>query len=198
MPLVRASKLELSYADYAAREGASETKHEYFDGEVFAMAGGTIAHGVLGTRVRDAIKATLPPECGCLVEGPDIRVRTPSGKGTYPDGFVVCGPIATDTEDRDSILNPVLIVEVLSETTEAYDRGKKFDHYRTLSSLKEYVLVSFQDPLIESHVRNPDGTWTTTFAGPGETLHLRSIDARLEVDATYAGMARVDGEMRLG
>lgn len=190
-------KLELSYAEYAARERASEVKHEYFEGEVFAMSGGTIVHGRLGTRVRDAIKATLPPGCNCLVEGPDIRVRTPSGKGTYPDGFVVCGRLATDSEDPDSVINPVLIIEVLSENTEAYDRGKKFDHYRSLTTLKEYVLVSYQDPLIESHVRNPDGTWTTTFAGPGTTLQLRSIDATLDVNAMYAGMERIDGEMRL-
>jgi Uma2 family endonuclease len=190
-------KLKLTYADYAKREEASETKHEYLDGEVFAMAGGTIAHGRLGTNVRDGIKATLPAGCGCVVDGPDIRVRTPSGKGTYPDGFVVCGKIETDSEDKESVTNPVLIMEVLSETTEAYDRGKKFDHYRTIKNLMEYVLVSYQDPLIESHVRNPDGTWTTTFAGPGEVLVLRSIDARLEVNAVYADMAQVDGTMRL-
>lgn len=192
-----AQNLNLTYAEYAKREGTSETKHEYFEGEVFAMSGGSIAHGRLGTRVRDAIKASLPAGCDCVVDGPDIRVRTPSGKGTYPDGFVVCGSLETDSEDVESVTNPVVIIEVLSETTEAYDRGKKFDHYRSLTSLKEYVLISYQDPLIESHVRNLDGTWTTTFAGPDETLLLRSIDARLEVGAIYAGMARSDGLMRL-
>lgn len=192
-----APKLKLSYAEYAKREGAGQTKHEFFEGEVFAMTGGSIAHGRLGTRIRDAIKSTLAKTCDCVVEGPDIRVRTPSGKGTYPDGFVVCGRLETDIEDPESVTNPVLIVEVLSETTEAYDRGKKFDHYRSLTSLKEYVLASYQDPLIESHVRNPDGTWTTTYAGRGETLVLRSVDARLEVDALYEGMTQVDGVMRV-
>ncbi|AKV00958.1 hypothetical protein AKJ09_07621 [Labilithrix luteola] len=192
-----APKLKLSYAAYAKREGASDTKHEFFNGEIFAMTGGSIAHGRLGTRVRDAIKASLPRGCGCVVEGPDIRVRTPSGKGTYPDGFVVCGKLETDTEDPESVTNPILIVEVLSESTEAYDRGKKFDHYRSLASLEEYVLVSYQDPLIESHVRNPDGTWTTTYAGRDETLHLRSIGARVEVNAMYEGMTQSDGVMRV-
>ena len=192
-----AQSLKLSYAAYAKREGTGETKHEFFDGEVFAMSGGSIAHGRLGTRVRDAIKGGLASGCDWVVEGPDIRVRTPSGKGTYPDGFVVCGKLQTDAEDPESVTNPIVIVEVLSETTEAYDRGKKFDHYRSLTSLKEYVLVSYQDPLVESHVRNPDGTWTTTFAGRGETLVLRSVDARLEVDSIYEGMAQVGGVMRL-
>ncbi|MBX3232150.1 MAG: Uma2 family endonuclease [Labilithrix sp.] len=192
-----APKLELSYAEYARREGTSETKHEFFDGEIFAMSGGSIAHGRLGTRVRDAIKGSLSSGRDCVVEGPDIRVRTPSGKGTYPDGFVVCGKLETDAEDPESVTNPILLVEVLSESTEAYDRGKKFDHYRSLTSLKEYVLVSHQDPLIESHVRNPDGTWTTTYAARGETLVLRSVDARLEVDSIYEGMTHVDGVMRL-
>lgn len=194
---MEAPKLKLSYAEYAKREGAGESKHEFFDGEVFAMSGGSIVHGRLGTRVRDAIKRSLPDGCDCVVEGPDIRVRTPSGKGTYPDGFVVCGGLRTDAEDPESVTNPVLVVEVLSDTTEAYDRGKKFDHYRSLTSLKEYVLVSYQDPLVESHVRNPDGTWTTTFAGRGETLVLRSVDARLDVSSLYEGMRQIDGVMRL-
>jgi Uma2 family endonuclease len=192
-----APKLKLTYAEYAKREGTSEHKHEFYDGEIYAMAGGTIEHGRMGTRVRRGIEATLPADCNCIVEGPDIRVRTASGKGTYPDGFVVCGKLERDTEDKDSITNPTLIIEVLSEGTEGYDREGKFEHYRSLTSLKEYVLASYRKPLIESHVRNPDGSWTTTFAGTGETLALRSIDARLNVDDIYAGMTQVDGVMRL-
>ncbi|MBX3230469.1 MAG: Uma2 family endonuclease [Labilithrix sp.] len=192
-----APKPKLTYAEYAAREASSETKHEFYDGEVYAMAGGTIEHGRMGTRVRRGIEASLPSSCGCVVDSPDIRVRTPSGKGTYPDGFVVCGKLERDSEDPDSVTNPTLIVEVLSEGTEGYDRGGKFEHYRSLSSLKEYVLVSYRKPLIESHLRNPDGSWTTTFAVVGERLALRSIEARLDVDDVYEGMTQVDGIMRL-
>ena len=188
---------KLSYADYASGEGAGEQKHEFFNGEVYAMAGGTIEHGRMGTRVRRGVEATLPVDCDCFVEGPDIRVRTPSGKGTYPDGFVVCGKLERDAEDEDSITNPRLIVEVLSEGTEGYDREGKFEHYRSIVSLKEYVLVSFRKPLIESHVRNADGSWTTTFAGAGEILVLPSVRARLNVDDVYADMTLVDGVMRL-
>lgn len=192
-----APKLELTYGEYAEREGTGECKHEFLDGEVYAMAAGTIEHGRMGTRVRRAIEATLPSGCDCFVDGPDIRIRTPSGKGTYPDGFVICGRLERDTEDRDSVRNPIVIVEVLSKETEGYDREGKFEHYRSVPAFQEYVLVSYRKPLVESHLRNPDGSWTTTFAGAGEVLHLRSIEARINVDDIYAGMTAVDGVMRL-
>ena len=86
---------------------------------------------------------------------------------------------------------------MLSESTEGYDREGKFKHYRSLPSVKEYVLVSYREPLIETHVRNADGSWSTTFAGPGETLALRSVDAQIPVDAVYQGMTSRDGRMTL-
>jgi len=192
-----APKRKMSYSEYAAREATSDVKHEYLDGEVFAMAGGTIEHGVLTERVKDAIKATLPAGCGCVVVGPDIRVRTPSGKGTYPDGFVVCGKFERAKDDDNSVTNPTVIVEVLSKDAESYDRGEKFDHYRGLASIKEYVLVAYRKPQIESHLRNADGSWTVTYAVAGDSLVLRSIDARLDVSALYEGLSFESGAMRL-
>jgi len=191
-----AQKRNLSYAEYAALENASEEKHEFFDGEIYAMSGGTRERGFMIDRARDAIKATVRGR-GCAMIGSEIRIRTPSGKGAYPDGYVVCGKIAWDAEDRDSITNPTLILEVLSENTEGHDREGTFKHYRSLPSLKEYVLVSYREPLIETHVRNADGSWSTTFAGPGETLALRSIDAQIAVDVVYAEMVSQDGRMTL-
>jgi len=191
-----APKQKLSYAEYAKRENASEGKHEFFDGEIYAMSGGTREHGFMIDRARDAIKATLA-ERDCAMVGSEIRIRTPSGKGAYPDGYVVCGTIAWDSEDRDSVTNPTLILEVLSDSTEGYDREGKFKHYRSLPSLMEYVLVSYREPLIETHVRNADGSWSTTFAGPGETLTLRSIGAQIPVDAVYQGMTSEDRRMTL-
>jgi len=188
--------LKLSFAEYARLENASEGKHEFFDGVVYAMSGGTREHGFLIDRARDAIKATLGAR-GCAMIGSEIRLRTPSGKGAYPDGYVVCGPVVWDQEDRDAVTNPTLVLEVLSETTEGYDREEKFKHYRSVPSLQEYVLVSCRQPLIETHVRNSDGTWSTTFAGPGEILQLHSIDARLSVDELYAGMLPEQGRMIL-
>jgi Uma2 family endonuclease len=191
-----APKHKVSYAEYAKLENASEGKHEFVDGEIYAMSGGTREHGFMIDRARDAIKGTLARR-ECAMVGSEIRVRTPSGKGAYPDGYVVCGPIVWDAEDRDSVTNPTLILEVLSESTEGYDREGKFKHYRSLPSLKEYVLVSYREPLIETHVRNADGSWSTTFAGPGETLSLRSIDASIPVDAVYQGMMSQEGRMVL-
>ncbi len=191
-----APKQKISYAEYAKRENSSEAKHEFFDGEIYAMSGGTREHGFMIDRARDAIKAGLAGR-DCAMVGSEIRIRTPSGKGAYPDGYVVCGKIAWDLEDRDAVTNPTLILEVLSESTEGYDREGKFKHYRSLPSLREYVLVSYREPLIETHVRNADGSWSTTFAGPGETLELRSVDAQIPVDAVYQDMISQHGHMVL-
>jgi len=187
---------KLSYAEYLEREAQSEIRHEFFDGEIFAMAGGTPEHSRLAT----VIGAALESQRGdrpCVPFNADLHVRTASGYGAYPDDVVVCGKLERAPDAERSIVNPTLIVEVLSERTESFDREGKFKHYRSSPSVQEYVLVSYREPLIESHVRNADGSWNTTFAGPGETLVLRSIDARLEVDAVYAGMTRIDGRMKL-
>lgn len=191
-----AEKLKLSYAEYLEQEAHSEVRHEFFDGEIFAMAGGTPEHSRLAT----VIGAALELQRGdrpCIPFNADLHVRTTSGYGAYPDVVVVCGKLERVSDAERSIANPTLIVEILSESTESFDREGKFKHYRSIASFKEYVLVSYREPLIESHARNADDSWNTTFAGPGETLVLRSIDARLEVDSVYAGMMRVDGRMQL-
>jgi Uma2 family endonuclease len=190
---------KLSYADYAKRENTGDGKHEFYDGEMFAMSGGTREHGFMIERARDAIKQALFSNAkrACAMIGSEIRVRTPSGKGAYPDAYVVCGKIVWDSEDRDSVTNPTLVLEVLSEGTESYDREGKFKHYRSLPSLREYVLISYREPLMETRLRNADGTWSTTFAGPGEKLSLRSIDAAIDVDAVYTDMVSQGGRMVL-
>lgn len=191
-----APSVKLSYAEYLELEEASEVRHEFFDGEVFAMAGGTPEHSRLAT----VVSASLEAQRGgrpCVAFNADLHVRTPSGYGAYPDVTVVCGKLERHPDAERSITNPTLIVEVLSETTDSFDREGKFKHYRSIPTLREYVLLSYREPLLESHVRNVDGSWNTTFAGPGEALILRSIDARLDVDDVYAGMTRVGGRMVL-
>jgi Uma2 family endonuclease len=110
---------------------------------------------------------------------------------------VVCGKLERVSDASRTVTNPTLLVEVLSTSAEAYDRGKKFEHYRSIPTLKEYVLVSFREPLVESHTRNADGSWTARFAGAGSRLALSSVDAVLDVDELYRGMVRLDGVMHL-
>ncbi|RMG61068.1 MAG: Uma2 family endonuclease, partial [Bacteroidetes bacterium] len=134
----------LSYADYLDLQRTSETKYEYHDGFVVAMAGGSPEHGLIGmnmgSEVRSAIKSGQKP---CRVFSSDVRIRVDvANRAFYPDLSVVCGDLIRSETDAQALTNPILIVEVLSESTEGYDRGEKFSYYRQLPSLQEYVLIS--------------------------------------------------------
>ena len=176
----------MTYEEYLAAEATSETKHEYLRGEVFAMAGGTPAHARLAMAVGHALMTALAGR-PCAVFGSDLRVRIEdTDLSTYPDLIVVCGSFEPAKIDANAATNPTLIVEILSDSTEAYDRGQKFAHYRQLPSLREYLLVSQREPRLESYFRNEAGEWVLTEARAGESLLLRSLEAvRLETDAIY-------------
>ncbi|HMH48801.1 MAG TPA: Uma2 family endonuclease [Candidatus Acidoferrum sp.] len=174
----------MSYAEYLELERTSEIKHEYLRDEVFAMAGGTPEHARLAAIVIGELGAPLRGR-PCSVFTSDARVRiTVTDRATYPDVTVVCGRLEHAPEDPDSIVNPVVIVEILSDATEAEDRGEKFAHYRRLASLREYVLVSRRARRLEVYRRRED-RWFLDEAGPGETLRLESIDVALSVDEVY-------------
>lgn len=178
----------MSYAEYLAFEAASETKHEYINGEVFAMAGGTVEHAALSVAVSTALSIALRDR-RCRVLSSDGRVRAKAtGMSTYPDVSVVCNNVEVDPDDEHGVLNPTLIVEVLSDSTEAHDRGAKAAHYRRIPSLREYVLVSQREPLIEVYRRNERGNWELVAeARQGERAELASCGAVivLDVDAIY-------------
>lgn len=180
-----AAAARMSHAEYLAAEAASDTRHEFLRGEVFAMAGGTPEHGALAAAMTIALGDALRDR-PCRVFNSDVRVRIrETGLTTYPDLSVVCGALERDEEDRNAIVNPVLVVEVLSDSTEAYDRGEKAAHYRRLPSLKEYVLMSQREPRIEMFRRNEAGRWELYEAGAGQRLELASVGCTLEVDALY-------------
>jgi Uma2 family endonuclease len=178
----------MTYADYLAFEEASDTKHEYLNGEVFAMAGGTITHGALAAAMITALSNALRDR-RCRVVTADVRVRSkPTGLATYADVTVVCDKIEVDEDDPHGVLNPSLIVEVLSDSTEAYDRGAKAAHYRRIASLREYVLVAQGEPLVEVYRRNERGYWELFVeARRGGVVELTSCGEpiRIEVDALY-------------
>jgi len=164
---------DYTFADYLALERDSEIKHEFDAGDILAMAGGTARHSALAARITAALEVTRKP--GCTVFQSDMRVRiTATGRATYPDVSMVCGPIEYDAADADrtTITNPTLLVEVLSVTTEKGDRGNKWIHYQRVPSLQEYVLVS-QEPRIEIFRRLPSGTWEYLVAQEG-TVRLAS------------------------
>lgn len=176
----------LSYVQYLETEASAEVKNEWLRGEVFAMAGGTPNHARLAAAIIAALSRLLADR-PCEVFTSDLRVRVEATDlSTYPDVTVVCGELQTSPIDPNAITNPTLIVEVLSESTEAYDRGEKFAHYRRVPSLREVVLVSPSEPRLESYARNDMGEWVLHEAGAGELLSLRSLaGAVLETDAIY-------------
>ena len=172
--------------EYLERERQAETKSEYFAGEVFAMAGAGEAHNLIVTNVIIALGTQLRKR-PCKVYPSDMRVLvSPTGLYTYPDVVVVCGEPRFLDEKRDTLLNPTLLVEILSESTEAYDRGKKFEHYRQIESLQEYLLVSQVAPRVERFLRQEAGTWLFSEAkGLHATAELTSIQCRLPLAEVY-------------
>ncbi len=173
-----------TYAEYLQQERTSPTKHEFVDGLVIAMAGGSHEHARLSSSIGRLLGNAVQGR-PCAVFSSDLRVRiVETNRSTYPDLTVVCGHRQTAPDDDDAIVNPTVLVEVLSDSTEADDRGEKFAHYRRLTSLREYVLIAQKSTRIEVYRRDED-RWVLTEHGPGATFELSSIDARIDVDDVY-------------
>jgi Uma2 family endonuclease len=188
----------LTPQEYLAIERQAETKSEYLDGEMFAMTGGSLKHSLtVGNLVREL--SWQLKKRPCQVFPSDLRVHIPAtGLYTYPDIVVVCGEPRLQDEHQDTLLNPTVIIEVLSPTTEAYDRGKKFEHYRRIESLVEYLLVSQSEPHIEHYLRQDDNRWLfTETAGLEATLALPSIQCELFLAEVYEKVV-FDQESRRG
>ena len=176
----------MTYAEYLAAEAKSEVRHEYLSGEVREMAGSSPEHSGLAASIAGELGTTVRGQ-RCRLYSCNARVRVlETDLSTYPDASVVCGQLETSPDDKDAITNPVVLVEVLSEATEAYDRGAKAAHYRRIPSLREYVLVSQAEPLVEVYRRAESGRWELLEARTGETIELASLGVRLEVASIYA------------
>jgi len=170
--------------EYLALEELSNVKHEYLDGEIHAMAGGTPEHGAIAARVIAALVERLRGS-GCTTYSSDVRVRVAAtGLLTYPDVSVVCGEPERDPVDPNALANPVLLVEVLSPSTAAYDRGEKLAHYRRIPSLREVVLVAHDEEAAELWRRSGE-TWDRERVEPGGEVELGSVGCRLPVAALY-------------
>jgi Uma2 family endonuclease len=181
---VPAHRIRYSWADYLALEASSNVKHEFLDGQIYGMDGGTPEHAGLAAAVSGLLFAQLR-NGRCRVHDADLRVRVlDTGLATYPDVTIVCGRRERDPEDPNAVTNPTLIVEVLSKSTEEYDRGDKFEHYKRIPSLRQYVLVSHRDREIEVWTRDADG-WVGATARQGQRAELGSIASHLDVDEVY-------------
>jgi len=181
-----AARHRYSYADYLVLEEASNVKHEFFGGEIYALAGGSPDHAALAMNLGAALLAGIGNR-PCRVFSSDLRLRVlATGLATYPDVTVVCGPLERDPENRLTVTNPSLVAEVLSNSTEDYDRGEKLEHYKRIPSLRECLLVSHREPRIEVW-RRGNGGWERHTAGRGERLRLDSLDCEIAVDDVYRG-----------
>lgn len=181
----------ISPAEYLREERLSATKHEYVDGEIFAMAGGSFNHALLATRLLSSLSGALRAT-GCLALNSDLRVATGTARDdiyTYPDLSIVCGEPRFLDGNRDTLLNPVVLVEVLSPSTAAYDRGKKFERYRRIPSLQEYVLLEQDRVHAEIFTRQDDNTWVLRELNDvSAMLPLRSVSAEVPLAALYEGV----------
>ena len=174
-----------TYEEYRGFEDANPARHEYVDGQILAMAGGTPAHARLQAAVLFAFERRLDGR-PCQPFPSDLRVKiVATGVATYPDVTVVCGAIETAPGDPHAVINPTVIVEVLSDHTEAYDRGEKLEHYRQIPTLAAYLLVSHRERRVETRRRAADGRWTEHHAGRGDTVPLEALGIELTVDELY-------------
>jgi Uma2 family endonuclease len=176
----------LTPAEYFEFERDASFKSEYFSGEMFSMAGGSARHSQISINTARALGNLLAGR-PCIVYGSDLRIHvSATGLYTYPDASVVCGPIEFHDGRKDTILNPLLIVEVLSESTEAYDRGRKFRHYQRVPAFREYLLISQHEPIVERYLFNADGTWTlTSQTDLNASLTLLSLKIDLPLAMVY-------------
>jgi Uma2 family endonuclease len=172
--------------EYLAMENASPEKHEYFNGEVWAMAGGSPKHAQLAFNVAGALSSRLRGK-PCRGAGSDQRVRVEgTGMSTYPDVLVVCPPERYDERDPNALLNPRVIIEVLSPSTENYDRSGKFEHFKRIAELTDYLLISQDRVLVEHFRRGENGAWLLrSYLQRADEITLEDIEVTLPLEEIY-------------
>ncbi len=182
-------KTKLTVQEYLAIENVAEYRSEFFDGEMFAMAGATAPHIRITLSLAAGLRGLFKGgRCEALPVDQRVKVGRP-GLYTYPDIVIVCGPIEYSPEDSLSLINPTAIIEVLSPSTEKYDRGSKFRNYKQVPSLVEYILVAQDEALCERYTRQADGLWGyETFVGLDAELAFTSVPARIPLAEIYAGV----------
>ncbi|MEM6262608.1 MAG: Uma2 family endonuclease [Bacteroidota bacterium] len=184
-----------SYDTYLQLEQESDEKYEYHDGMITNMAGGTPNHGLIMMNAAFALNSELKDKSKpCVIYSSEVKVRIESSKRTfYPDFSVVCGPPIYSKTDPLAITNPILIVEVLSESNVGFDRGEKFTHYRQLTSLQQYVLIDQKDTVVDTFYRNEEGLWEIdTQNGLEAVATLKAIGCELPLKEVYYRVPGID------
>ena len=185
-----ASRPRYTVEEYVRFEQHANARHEYVDGQIIGMGGGTFEHARLAVAVSTALAVQLQGK-RCAVASSDARIRIQAtGLITYPDVVGVCGNLEFDPDDPLAVTNPIVLAEVTSPSSEAYDRGEKFDHYKQIASLREYIIVNHRESRIEVHRRGDDGAWSLSEAANADPLTQRivaitSIGCDLNVDDVY-------------
>ncbi len=180
-----AEKTVYTEHEYFEFERLNFGRWEYVNGEIRAMSGGTANHSTIAVNIAAALRAELLFK-GCRVFGSDMRVHTGNGINTFPDVSVVCGPLSFYRGRTDTLANPLLIVEVLSDSTEVYDRGEKFRHYQTIPAVTDYLLVSQREARAELYTRRDDYWEYRAFTGLAGTITLPSVEVTLALGDVYA------------
>jgi len=187
--MLHAPRHRYSFEEYLELEEIAGVRHEYFDGEIYAMAGGTPEHAAMAAAVTTIFGRQLGSG-PCRVYSSDLRVRVmATGLATYPDVTIVCGPSERDPKSNTHVTNPRLIVEVLSPATAEYDRGEKLQQYRQIPSLEAVVLIDHERPNVEVWTRESNG-WFERRYSAGEIVALEGIGCALPVDEVYAAGSR--------
>ncbi|MDG4594493.1 MAG: Uma2 family endonuclease [Candidatus Contendobacter sp.] len=185
----------ITATDYLTLERQAKTKNEYLNGRIYAMSGASRSHNRITVNLTSALHAQLKRK-PCEPFSGDMRVKvSPTGLYTYPDVVVVCGEPRFEDSHVDTLLNPTLIIEVLSDSTAAYDRGEKFAHYRALQSLSDYLLVAQDQPRIEHYQRQPDGRWLYSATdGLDAQVEISTIGCVLSLAEVYERLAFAEPE----
>jgi Uma2 family endonuclease len=182
---VQQTRRQYTLDDYLSLQRGIEVKLEYFNGEIYVMAGGSAGHNRISRNVLKLFDAALGSS-SCEAFGSDMRVNTPSGLYTYPDVSIICGPKVSN--DAETISNPIVIVEVLSDSTRNYDRGEKFDLYRSIPALRHYLLIEQTFVHVEHRLLNPYGAWSTEIKAAGDIVRLAGVNADLTIAEIYDGV----------
>ncbi len=189
MSAIPITSQQMTLEEYLEFDYNAEGRYEYFDGEVIEMSGGTLEHSLLGSQINFLLRRELNPK-GCLVFQSDVRIKVPAMLPyRFGDVSALCGkPIYEDLGKSRLLVNPTLIVEVLSPSTENYDREEKFKAYKSIESLREYILVSQVKKFVTLFAKHNEKFWFQSEYVEGETLKIESLDCQLSVDEIYQGI----------
>ncbi|MEL7120812.1 MAG: Uma2 family endonuclease [Bacteroidota bacterium] len=174
--------------EYLEQESNSQVKHEFEKGSILAMTGGSLNHGILCGNAYNELSSNLEDsDSSCNAYGSEIRIHIEAVDSiVYPDAMVICEEINTSDKDKDAVINPIVIVEVLSKSTESYDRGDKFYKYRQLDSFREYILISQDKPMVETFYKKEDNVWEIArYIGLDAQIVVKSLGVTINSQELY-------------